>query len=103
MKISRVLITRVENHPQVKGLVSVIFDNTIKINLITILRLNNDYYIGMPTTKNENGKSTEVCYPTKTEFKKYLKDTIINAYLSKENDIHCGNIELYIISLSYKL
>ena len=87
MKISSISITRVSNHPQVKALCSVTFDRTLEVNMITLLRINGDYYIGMPTQKDSLGNSKEICYCTKAAFKDELKDAIVNAYLSEQNQV----------------
>ena len=87
MKITKVNIRRINNHPRIRASASVVLDDCIKICDILLMQAPNDaYYLSMPNRQLPNGTYKSVVYPTNNETRLILQDAIMRKYDGEDED-----------------
>lgn len=84
MNITDVRIRNTEEGGRLKAIASVTFDNEFVVHDIKILS-NEDgsYFIAMPSKKTATGEYKDIAHPINSEFRKYIQDTILEAFNKK--------------------
>lgn len=81
MEITRVVIAkRTDLGTKVRARCSVVLDNVLKLNHISIIDGVDGIFISMPYTKLSPQGANEVFHSVNKEFFQYLKSTIISVY-----------------------
>lgn len=86
MKITRVKITQKvgEGKSRVKGIASVLLDDSFVIHDIGIIERDNGLFIAMPSRKLKNGRYRNIVHPINQETRDMLEKEIIDVYNSME-------------------
>ena len=82
MKITSVNVRRVEKEDsRMKGIASVLLDDSFAIHDIRIIEGDNGLFIAMPSRKTATGGYRDIVHPINPETRKIFEDAIL-----KEND-----------------
>ena len=65
---------------KVKGYATITFDGQFVVHNIRIVDGKDGLFIAMPCRKMSNGEYKDVVHPISTDFREYLKKTILEAF-----------------------
>ena len=86
MKITSVNVRRVEKEDsRMKGIASVLLDDSFAIHDIRIIEGDNGLFIAMPSRKNKNNENEDVAHPLNAETRQMFEDAIFAEYENEEN------------------
>ena len=80
MQITDVRIRKINAEGNLKGVVSVTFDNVFAVHDIRIIDSEKGLFIAMPSRKFADGEYRDIAHPINTEFRTYMQETILAAY-----------------------
>jgi len=85
MQITSVNIRKVEKEgSRMKGIASILLDDSFAIHDIRIIEGDNDLFIAMPSRKTSTGSYRDIAHPINQEVRKMFEDAIIEAFKNAE-------------------
>lgn len=84
MKITVDKIFKMNDDSKMKGSVSVIIDDCIKITGIKIIEGRNGLFLAMPSRKLQDGSSRDIIYPINSETRQLFNDVVLKAFQEEE-------------------
>ena len=96
MKIKIENLYRIQDKDaKLAGVVTIVLNDSIKINTIKIVRFKGNLYVVMPSVKVKE-EYKDVIYPTTTELRNQITDAVLNAY--KYDIFENGTMEEFHVS-----
>lgn len=87
MEITSVKVHKTEKEgSRMKGIASVVLDDSFAIHDIRIIEGENGLFIAMPSRKIEENKYRDIAHPINTEVRAMFQDRIIEEYNQIENN-----------------
>lgn len=81
MKITSVNVRKIEKEgSRMKGIASVVLDESFAVHDIRIIEGDKGLFIAMPSKKTNTGDYRDVAHPINPEVRKMFEEEIINAY-----------------------
>ena len=81
MKITSVNVRKIEKEgSRMKGIASVLIDDSFAVHDIRIIEGDNGLFIAMPSRKTANGEYKDVAHPISPDFRNELQDKILAEY-----------------------
>ncbi|MCD6471650.1 SpoVG family protein [Candidatus Aerophobetes bacterium] len=80
MKISEVIIRKVEGKDKFKAWATITFDNSFRIHGLKIIQGKNGPFVAMPSRKLPNGEFIDTAYPVNQELRKLIQEMVIKEY-----------------------
>ena len=85
MKITSVNVRKIDKEgSRMKGIASVLLDDSFAVHDIRIIEGDNGLFIAMPSRKTATGGYRDIAHPTNPEVRKMLEDAILEAYENAE-------------------
>lgn len=85
MKITSVNVRKIEKEgSRMKGIASVVLDDSFAIHDIRIIEGDNGLFIAMPSRKTATGGYRDIAHPITQEVRQLFEETIITAYEKEE-------------------
>ena len=85
MKITSVTVRRIEKEgSRMKGIASVLLDDSFAVHDIRIIEGDNGLFIAMPSRKTATGDYRDIAHPINPGVRKQFQDAIIEAYNNVE-------------------
>ena len=85
MKITSVNVRKFEKeNSRMKGIASVLLDDSFIVHDIRIIDGDNGLFIAMPNRKTATGAHRDVAHPINSEVRKMFEDAILEAYEKAE-------------------
>lgn len=92
MKITSVSVRRIEKeNSRMKGIASVLLDDSFAIHDIRIIEGDNGVFIAMPSRKTATGGYRDIAHPTNSEVRQMFEHAILEEY-QKETEIKTSAI-----------
>lgn len=86
MEITSVTVRRIEKEgSRMKGIASVLLDDSFAVHDIRIIEGDNGLFIAMPSRKTATGDYRDIAHPINPDVRKKFQDAIIEAYNNAEN------------------
>ena len=86
MKITTVNVRKIEKEgSRMKGIASVLLDDSFAVHDIRIIEGDNGLFIAMPSRKTATGDYRDIAHPINPDVRKKFQDAIIEAYNNAEN------------------
>ncbi len=87
----RPAITEVNVQPvsedRLKAFITVVFEDNFVVHGVKIIHAAGKTFVAMPTRRNPSGQHTDVCHPINRSYRRYLEETIMNAYERKLEEL----------------
>ena len=81
MKITSVSVRKIEKEgSRMKGIASVLLDDSFAVHDIRIIEGDNGLFIAMPSRKTATGAYRDIAHPINPEVRSMFEDAIIEAY-----------------------
>ena len=81
MKITSVNVRKIEKEgSRMKGIASVLLDDSFAVHDIRIIEGDNGLFIAMPSRKTATGEYRDIAHPINPEVRSMFEDAIIEAY-----------------------
>ncbi len=81
MKVTSVSVRRVEKEgSRMKGIASVVLDDSFAVHDIRIIEGDNGLFIAMPSRKTATGGYRDIAHPINPDMRKMLQDAIIDEF-----------------------
>ena len=81
MEITSVTVRKVDKEgSRMRGIASVLLDDSFAVHDIRIIEGENGLFIAMPSRKTSNGNYRDVAHPITTECRKMFDDAILTEY-----------------------
>ena len=81
MEITSVNVRRIEKEgSRMKGIASVLLDNSFAVHDIRIIEGDNGLFIAMPSRKTSTGGYRDIAHPINPEVRSMFEDAILEAY-----------------------
>jgi stage V sporulation protein G len=82
MKITEIRIKKINTNNRIKGIATVVFDNSLAVHDIRIIKSikNEDLFIAMPSRKLPNGDFVDISHPINQQLRSLLTDEILKEY-----------------------
>ena len=81
MKITSVNVRKIEKEgSRMKGIASVLIDESFAVHDIRIIEGDNGLFIAMPSRKTATGEYKDVCHPINPDVRSLFTDAILNEY-----------------------
>ena len=88
MEITSVNVHKIEKEgKRIKGLATVVIDNSFAIHDIRIIEGDNGLFIAMPSRKTATGGYRDIAHPINPEVRAMFEDAIIDAYNKAEDEV----------------
>ena len=85
MKITSVNVRKIEKEgSRMKGIASVLIDDSFAVHDIRIIEGDNGLFIAMPSRKTATGGYRDIVHPINPETRKIFEDEILDAYKKAE-------------------
>ena len=85
MKITSVNVRKIEKEgSRMKGIASVLIDDSFAVHDIRIIEGDNGLFIAMPSRKTAVGGYRDIAHPINPEVRAMFEDTILKAYKEAE-------------------
>lgn len=85
MEITSVNVHKIEKEgKRIKGLATVVIDNSFAIHDIRIIEGDNGLFIAMPSRKTSTGGYRDIAHPINPETRTMFEETILEAYKNAE-------------------
>ena len=85
MQITSVNVRKIEKEgSRMKGIASVLFDDSFAVHDIRIIEGDNGLFIAMPSRKTATGGYRDIAHPINPDVRKMFEDAIIKAYNEAE-------------------
>ena len=85
MKITDIRVRKINAEGNLRGVVSVTFNNVFVVHDIKIIDGEKGLFIAMPSRKSGDGEYRDIAHPINTEFRTYMQETILAAYNKEVN------------------
>lgn len=86
MKITTVNVRKIEKEgSRMKGIVSVLLDDSFAVHDIRIIEGDNGLFIAMPSRKVATGGYRDIAHPINPEVRAMFEDAILEAYKNAED------------------
>ena len=87
MKITSVTVRKIEKEgSRMKGIASVLLDDSFAVHDIRIIGGDNGLFIAMPSRKTATGGYRDIAHPINPDVRKMFDDAIIEEYNKVENE-----------------
>ena len=87
MKITSVDVKRFEKEgSRMKGIASVLLDDSFAVHDIRIIEGDNGLFIAMPSRKTATGGYRDIAHPINPEVRAMFEEAILEAYKNAEDD-----------------
>lgn len=81
MKVTSVNVHKIEKEgSRMKGIASIVLDDSFAIHDIRIIEGDNGLFIAMPSRKTATGGYRDIAHPINPDVRQVLQDSIIEAY-----------------------
>ena len=88
MKITSVNVRKIEKEgSRMKGIASVVLDDSFAVHDIRIIEGDKGLFIAMPSKKTNTGDYRDVAHPINPDVRKMFEEEIINAYHNVEDTV----------------
>lgn len=88
MKITSVNVRKIEKESsRMKGIASVLLDDSFAIHDIRIIEGEKGLFIAMPSKKTPNGGYRDIAHPINSEVRAMFEETILKAYEEAEDPV----------------
>lgn len=88
MKITSVNVRKIEKEgSRMKGIASVLLDDSFAIHDIRIIEGEKGLFIAMPSKKTPNGGYRDIAHPINAEVRSMFEDAILKAYEEAEDPV----------------
>ena len=85
MKITSVTVRKVDKeNSRMKGIASVLLDDSFAVHDIRIIEGDNGLFIAMPSRKTNTGGYRDIAHPINPEVRKMFEDAILEEYNKEE-------------------
>ena len=85
MQITSVTVKKFEKEgSRMKGIASVLLDDSFAVHDIRIIEGDNGLFIAMPSRKTATGEYRDIAHPINPDVRKQFEDAIIDAYNKEE-------------------
>ena len=85
MQITSVNVRKIEKEgSRMKGIASVLLDDSFAVHDIRIIEGDNGLFIAMPSRKTATGGYRDIAHPINPEVRKMFEDAILKAYNEAE-------------------
>lgn len=84
MKITDIRVRKIIREGRLRAVVSVTFEEMFVVHDIKIIEGDDGMFIAMPSRKTEDGQYRDITHPINTEFRKYMQESIIAAYMENQ-------------------
>lgn len=86
MKITSVNVRKIEKEgSRMKGIASVLLDDSFAVHDIRIIEGDNGLFIAMPSRKTAAGGYRDIAHPINPEIRAMFEEAILNAYENAED------------------
>ena len=86
MKITSVNVRKIEKEgSRMKGIASILLDDSFAVHDIRIIEGDNGLFIAMPSRKTASGGYRDIAHPINPEVRAMFEDAIIEAYNNAED------------------
>ncbi len=86
MEITSVTVRRIEKEgSRMKGIASVLLDDSFAVHDIRIIDGDNGLFIAMPSRKTATGDYRDIAHPINPDVRKKFQDAILEAYNNAED------------------
>ena len=86
MKITSVNVRKIEKEgSRMKGIASVLLDDSFAVHDIRVIEGENGLFIAMPSRKTATGGYRDIAHPINPEVRAMFEDAIIDAYNNAED------------------
>ena len=86
MKITSVNVRKIEKEgSRMKGIASVLLDDSFAVHDIRVIEGDNGLFIAMPSRKTSAGGYRDIAHPINPEVRAMVEDAIIDAYNNAED------------------
>ena len=87
MKITSVNVRKIEKEgSRMKGIASVLLDDSFAVHDIRIIEGDNGLFIAMPSRKTSTGDYRDIAHPINPEVRAMFEDAILDAYDKAEDN-----------------
>ena len=87
MKITSVNVRKIEKEgSRMKGIASVLIDDSFAVHDIRIIEGDNDLFIAMPSRKTAVGGYRDIAHPINPEVRAMFEEAIFEAYKNAEDE-----------------
>ena len=87
MKITSVNVRKIEKEgSRMKGIASVLLDESFAVHDIRIIEGDNGLFIAMPSRKTATGGYRDIAHPINPEVRAMFEEAILEAYKNAEGD-----------------
>ena len=87
MKITSVNVRKIEKEgSRMKGIASVLLDDSFAVHDIRIIEGDNGLFIAMPSRKTATGGYRDIAHPINPEVRAMFEDSILEAYKNAEDE-----------------
>ena len=87
MKITSVNVRKIEKEgSRMKGIASVLLDDSFAVHDIRIIEGDNGLFIAMPSRKTATGGYRDIAHPINPEGRAMFEEAILEAYKNAEDD-----------------
>lgn len=94
MKITSVNVRKIEKESsRMKGIASVLLDDSFAIHDIRIIEGEKGLFIAMPSKKTPNGGYRDIAHPINSEIRSMFEEAIIKAYEEAEDPVDSDDAE----------
>ena len=88
MKITSVNVRKIEKESsRMKGIASVLLDDSFAVHDIRIIEGEKGLFIAMPSKKTPNGGYRDIAHPINPEVRSMFEDAILKAYEEAEDPV----------------
>ncbi len=85
MKITSVNVRKIEKEgSRMKGIASVLIDDSFAVHDIRIIEGDNGLFIAMPSRKTATGGYRDIAHPINPEVRSMFEDAVLDAYKNAE-------------------
>ena len=87
MKITSVNVRKIDKEgSRMKGIASVLLDDSFAVHDIRILEGDQRLYLDMPSRKQANGEYRDIAHPINREVRAMFEEVILDAYKKAEDE-----------------
>ena len=87
MQITSVTVRKIEKEgSRMKGIASVLLDDSFAVHDIRIIEGDNGLFIAMPSRKTATGGYRDIAHPINPEVRAMFEEAILEAYKNAEDD-----------------
>ena len=91
MKITSVNVRKIEKEgSRMKGIASVLLDDSFAVHDIRIIEGEKGLFIAMPSKKTPNGGYRDIAHPINPEVRSMFEEAILKAYEEAEDPVASG-------------